>query len=101
MKRGIWTRPTGREPPRWAGIFHGYSFATSQRYLSLYHEVAPKENALQCADCHVSTGRLNFKALGYQVKATRKRKPLCASCHDVREPLIFTKPIANMLMGRA
>jgi hypothetical protein len=35
----------------------GYSFANSQRYFSLYHEVAPKENALQCTDCHVSTGR--------------------------------------------
>ena len=59
----------------------GYSFANSQRYFSLYHEVAPKENALQCADCHVSTGRLDFKALGYQVRATRNGEPLCASCH--------------------
>ena len=60
----------------------GYSFATSQRYFSLYHEVAPKENALQCADCHVSTGRLNFKELGYRVNATYNAKPLCASCHS-------------------
>ena len=75
----------------------GYSFATSQRYLSLYHEVAPKENALQCADCHVSTGRLNFKELGYQVKATRNGEPLCSSCHERRKPLIFTKSITNTL----
>jgi len=60
----------------------GYSFATSQRYYSLYHEVAPAANALQCGDCHVSTGRLDFKALGYQVKATRNGEPLCSSCHD-------------------
>jgi hypothetical protein len=60
----------------------GYRFANSQRYFSLYHEVAPKENALQCADCHVSTGRLNFKELGYLVKTVRDGKPLCASCHD-------------------
>ena len=38
-------------------------------------------NALQCADCHVSTGRLDFKALGYNVKATRHGEPLCISCH--------------------
>ena len=67
----------------------GYSFATSQRYLSLYHEVAPKENALRCADCHVSTGRLDFKALGYQVKATRNGEPLCASCHGAEENANF------------
>ena len=60
----------------------GYSFATAQRYFSLYHEVAPKENALQCANCHVSTGRLDFKALGYQVRATRGVEPLCTSCHE-------------------
>jgi hypothetical protein len=59
----------------------GYSFATAQRYFSLYHEVAPAANALQCADCHVSTGRLNFKALGYLVRTTRNGKALCASCH--------------------
>jgi hypothetical protein len=59
----------------------GYAFANSQRYFSLYHEVAPKENALQCSSCHVSAGRLNFKALGYLVKTTRNGRPLCSSCH--------------------
>jgi hypothetical protein len=59
----------------------GYSFATAQRYFSLYHEVAPAANALKCIDCHVSTGRLDFKALGYGVKTQNAGKPLCASCH--------------------
>jgi len=67
----------------------GYSFATAQRYFSLYHEVAPKGNALHCADCHVSTGRLDFKALGYALNATNKGKPLCASCHDAKDPKDF------------
>ena len=67
----------------------GYSFATAQRYFSLYHEVAPKANALQCADCHVSTGRLDFKALGYALNATYEGKPLCASCHDSKDPKDF------------
>ena len=65
----------------------GYSFATAQRYLSLFHEVAPKANALHCADCHVSTGRLNFKELGYLVRTTRDGKALCASCHGAPEPV--------------
>lgn len=29
------------------------------------HMVAPKEQALQCAQCHVPNGRLDFAALGY------------------------------------
>jgi hypothetical protein len=57
-------------------------FADSIRYFSLSHEVAPKENALQCSHCHVSAGRLNFKELGYLVKTSWNGKPLCASCHS-------------------
>ena len=33
--------------------------------FSLNHQVAPKEQALQCADCHSPTGRMDFVALGY------------------------------------
>ena len=29
------------------------------------HMVAPKENALQCQDCHAENGRLDWQALGY------------------------------------
>ena len=29
------------------------------------HMVAPKENALQCQDCHTENGRLDWQALGY------------------------------------
>jgi hypothetical protein len=29
------------------------------------HMVAPKENALQCQDCHSENGRLDWQALGY------------------------------------
>jgi hypothetical protein len=64
---------------------YGYAFANSSRYLSLHHEVPSKESALQCADCHVSTGRMNFTELGYVVKTTRNDQPLCSSCHG-REP---------------
>lgn len=68
----------------------GYSFVNSQRYFSLYHEVAPKENALQCAACHVSAGRLNFKELGYLVKTARNGQPLCLSCHNSRTTDFYT-----------
>jgi hypothetical protein len=38
----------------------------SERYLSLFHEVVPKKDALKCAACHTPTGgRLDWKALGY------------------------------------
>ena len=29
------------------------------------HMVQPKENALQCTDCHGDDGRLDWEALGY------------------------------------
>jgi hypothetical protein len=61
----------------------GYSFSQSNRFLSLHHEVPTKESALKCADCHVNTGRMNFKELGYFLKTTNPSgEPLCSSCHD-------------------
>ena len=43
-----------------------FKFATSKRWMGIYHEVAPKEEALQCKDCHTDKGgRLNWKELGY------------------------------------
>jgi hypothetical protein len=59
---------------------NGYTFAETERYLGLFHEVAPKEQALQCNSCHGGT-RLNFAELGYTPKTTSNGKPLCSSCH--------------------
>ncbi len=67
--------------PGWPN--NGYTFAETERYLGLYHEVAPKEQALACSACHGGT-RLNFAALGYAPLATRNGKPLCASCHSAK-----------------
>ncbi len=36
----------------------------SERYMSVFHEVAPKEAAVKCAECH-GGGRVDWKALGY------------------------------------
>lgn len=43
-----------------------YEFVSTAFYGSINHEVAPKEDALKCGDCHFGNNtRLNWKALGY------------------------------------
>jgi octaheme c-type cytochrome (tetrathionate reductase family) len=43
-----------------------YQFIKTASYFGLSHEVAPKEEALQCAECHNGGGRMDWKALGYK-----------------------------------
>jgi hypothetical protein len=59
----------------------GYGYVETERYLGIFHEVAPASQALVCDDCHNGGSRLNFTALGYDPKVQRNGKPLCASCH--------------------
>ncbi|MGD8338631.1 MAG: hypothetical protein PVJ29_16205 [Desulfobacterales bacterium] len=63
------------------GQYNGHGFADTERYMGLFHEVAPKEQALSCSSCHDSGSRLDFAALGYTPKTTRNNRPLCTSCH--------------------
>ena len=42
-----------------------YGFAPTSMYWSLTHMVQPKEQALQCYDCHGENGRMDWAALGY------------------------------------
>ena len=63
----------------WA--YNGHEFIDTERYMGLFHEVAPKEEALSCAACHDGGMRLDFGALGYTPNDAYNRKPLCASCH--------------------
>ena len=42
-----------------------YGFASTEMYWALTHMVQPKENALQCSDCHSDGGRMDWEALGY------------------------------------
>ena len=65
----------------WAN--NGYEFAETERFMGLYHEVAPKEQAVSCSSCH-DNNRLDFAALGYTPLATRDGKPLCSSCHSAK-----------------
>ncbi len=43
-----------------------YEFVSTAFYGSINHEVAPKEQALKCNDCHFGGKRLNWTALGYK-----------------------------------
>ncbi|MBO8168711.1 MAG: tetrathionate reductase family octaheme c-type cytochrome [Thermoanaerobacteraceae bacterium] len=44
-----------------------YKFVETEMYLGINHEVIPKENALNCMDCHNNeNGPIDFKALGYE-----------------------------------
>ena len=42
-----------------------YDFAPTEMYWTLTHMVQPKEQALQCTDCHSEDGRMDWEALGY------------------------------------
>lgn len=47
-------------------LFSGsYDFAPTVMYWNLSHMVQPKEDALQCYDCHGENGRMDWEALGY------------------------------------
>ncbi len=62
--------------------YNGYEFASTERYLGIFHQVAPEEQALGCSSCHGGT-RMDFAALGYTPKSTYGNgKPLCAGCHS-------------------
>jgi hypothetical protein len=41
-------------------------------YFGSNHQVAPKNKALTCANCHAINGALNFKELGYGAKEVEK-----------------------------
>jgi octaheme c-type cytochrome (tetrathionate reductase family) len=43
-----------------------FKFVTTQAYISAAHEVSPKEDALQCGECHLGGKRMDWKVLGYK-----------------------------------
>jgi len=42
-----------------------YTFANTEMYLGINHEVVPFDQALGCGDCHTENGPIDFVALGY------------------------------------
>ncbi|MFB3854421.1 MAG: hypothetical protein ACE148_11430 [Vicinamibacterales bacterium] len=82
----------GRAAMQWPD--NGHEFVETERYMGVYHEVAPKEQALTCGSCHTtsgSAGRLDFAALGYTPNATRGGQPLCSSCHGTKSNPGFSR----------
>jgi len=70
-KGGFWTEFDWDKAARLGAKASGvpYSgkmgFAETDMYWPLTHMVAPKENALQCTDCHGEGTRMDWQALGY------------------------------------
>ena len=62
------------------GSGDAYEWVTTDTYQLLNHQVSPKEQALQCADCHLNTSRMDLQgSLGY---APSLPQSTCASsCH--------------------
>jgi hypothetical protein len=68
----------------------GYTFVNVQRYMGIFHEMPPADQALECAACHDSNDRVDFSALGYDPRPERNGQPLCTSCHEQEDdPLTF------------
>ncbi|MHB9003630.1 MAG: chitobiase/beta-hexosaminidase C-terminal domain-containing protein, partial [Coriobacteriia bacterium] len=58
-------------------------------YQALNHSVPPSTNALQCADCHESTTRIDLTGdLGYALKGPQST--VCVQCHGAEDALSFT-----------
>ncbi len=70
--------------------YSGHQFVDTERFMGLFHEVAPASQALQCSTCH-DQDRLDWAALGYTPLTSRNGKPLCQSCHGSKGQLSFTK----------
>jgi len=63
-------------------LTQGYEYLPTDRYMGIFHEVSPADDALECADCHASTDRMDLAAMGYGPRNERDGQPLCASCHE-------------------
>lgn len=58
-----------------------YEWVTTDTYQLLNHQVSPEDRALQCADCHLNTGRMDLQgSLGYAPK--RPQSTCATSCHS-------------------
>lgn len=59
---------------------------TEWMVLDLQHQVAPAAESLQCADCHVENGRLDFAALGYSAERAAQLSNLLSEPGPTTEP---------------
>lgn len=60
-----------------------YEWVITGTFQLLNHQVAPKENALSCNDCHQNTSRMDLIGqLGYKAKADLS--VVCSQCHRAK-----------------
>jgi len=92
LKAGVFFQTGLIEPAVIKGVeavgwdYNGFGFMPTERYLGIFHEVAPKGEALKCADCHDQTAtRMDFVKLGYAPRETRNGRQLCSSCHGAED----------------
>ncbi len=83
--------PLGQDGVGWPR--NSYAYQTTERWMGLFHEVAPKEQALgynnSCTTCHGgTTTRMNLKNIGYTAK--KPTSDLCNDCHG-SESYSFTR----------
>ncbi len=74
--------PLGQDGVGWKR--NPYDFQKTERWMGLFHEVAPKEQALaynnSCTTCHGgTTARMNLRSIGYTAK--KPTSDLCNDCH--------------------
>lgn len=66
-----------------------YEWVETDTFQLLNHEVSPAGHALQCAQCHGSTARMDLKGeLGYALKGPVSS--VCTQCHGQKEMKPFT-----------
>lgn len=71
LPNGFWTKfdwdLAFRDAEQFTGLKYSgeFGFTETWMYWPLTHMVKPKEQALQCADCHGPNGRMDWQALGY------------------------------------
>jgi hypothetical protein len=74
--------PLGQDGVGWPR--NPYSMQNTERWMGIFHEVAPKEQALaynnSCTTCHGGANtRMNLKSMGYTAK--KPTSDLCNDCH--------------------
>jgi len=61
-----------------------WEWVQTDTFQLLNHQVSPSEQALQCANCHGTTTRMDLKGkLGYQLKAAQST--VCFQCHGPKD----------------
>jgi octaheme c-type cytochrome (tetrathionate reductase family) len=63
-----------------------FRFVKTEAYISAAHEVSPREDSLQCGECHLGGKRMDWKALGYKGDPMQKggRKLAVESVRNIK-----------------